>query len=81
MGNTTTLSYTDDKFLEEKLTQHSKNTGISKSKIIASALKLYFDEIDEDEIDLKLAMKISEKIESGEMKTYSLEEVCKELKL
>lgn len=66
-----------------KLTDFAKQMGRSRSYYANEAITAYLKKIveAEDESDLKLAQKISDKIKSGEMKTHSLEDVCAEFGL
>jgi RHH-type rel operon transcriptional repressor/antitoxin RelB len=62
---------------EQRLDALAKRTGRTKTFYVREAVETYLDDIE----DYYLAKKISAKIDSGEMKTYSLEEVEKELGL
>ncbi len=62
---------------EERLNYLSKITGRSKSFYIRQAILEYLDDLE----DAYLANKVLERIKSGKEKTYSLQEVVKELGL
>jgi metal-responsive CopG/Arc/MetJ family transcriptional regulator len=58
-----------------------KATGISRSRIAENAISAYLAELQEDMEDAAEAEKISAQVRSGKMKTYSADEVYKELGL
>jgi len=66
-----------EKNLEDRLTALSKSTDRSKSFYIKEAIQEYLDEYEE----LLVALSIKERIKKGLEKTYTFEEVQKELGL
>lgn len=58
-----------------------KSSGYTKSKITEMALSKFLEELEEEKQDLEMALKISAEVDSGKMKTYSAEDVYKELGL
>lgn len=68
MTNVVKMSFTIDKALKNELDDFSKELSISKSRIIANALELYFDTL-----DLKIAqnrLKSPQIISQDEMKKF-----------
>ncbi len=62
---------------EKRLTDLSKKTGTSKAYYIREAIEGHLDDLE----DVYLAQQVLERIRRGEERTYSLEEVEKELGL
>jgi len=58
-----------------------KSSGFTKSKITEMALSKFLKELEEEKQDLEMAQKISAEVDSGKMKTYSSEDIYKELGL
>ena len=61
-----------------RLEEYVLQSGLSKSEIVSDAIENYLDETEEDAADLKEAQRIAAEIDSGRMKTYTLEEVMAE---
>ena len=60
----------------EELKEYSQELGKKKSHMVAEALDQYFDIL-----DLNLALKRSQEIKQGKVKTISFEEIKEELGL
>ena len=77
----TSLSVSLKPALLVELDEIVKTTGFSRSRIAENAITEYLAELREDREDAAEAEKILAQVRSGEMKTYSSEEVYKELGL
>jgi RHH-type rel operon transcriptional repressor/antitoxin RelB len=64
-----------------ELEEAVKATGFSRSRIAENAISEYLAELKEDMEDAAEAEKILAQVRSGKMKTYSSEDVYKELGL
>ena len=63
------------------LEAEAKRTGSTKEEITENALQKYIEACCEDAEDAKEAEDVIQQIESGKMKTYTLDEVVEELGL
>ncbi len=66
------------KDLEDRLNKLAASTHRSKSFYMKEALESYLEEYEKD---LKIIAKYEEEVKNGTLKTYSLEEVMKELNI
>lgn len=64
-----------------KLEKAAQATSFPKSKIVEKALDYYFKNITDDADDVLQAELIAAEIDSGRMKTFSADEIKKELGL
>ena len=67
-------TFTLPDYIVRELTEFSEELGEKKSHMVAEALSQYFDTL-----DLKLALKRSQEIKEGKVKTISLESIKDEL--
>lgn len=65
--------------LQVRLEKLSKEFGFAKNVICENAISQYLDELEEDKADAAIAEQISQEIKAGKMKTFSAEEVFREL--
>ncbi len=75
------VSVNIDSKVYTKLEKISALTGIEKHTITEQALEQYLLELQEDIEDAKIGQKAWEEFLTGDQKTYSLDEVKKELGL
>ena len=67
-------TFTLPDYIVRELTEFSEELGEKKSHMVVEALSQYFDTL-----DLKLALKRSQEIKEGKVKTISLESIKDEL--
>jgi len=69
-------TFTLPDYIVNELSQFAEEFGEKKSHMVAEALSQYFDTL-----DLKLALKRSEEVREGKVKTVSLSKIKEELGL